>query len=63
MARLEAKTECVDRWRTSDQKLRWYAAALWAVEKQFRRVKNYEHLPLLVTALSAHLPTTTDAAA
>jgi hypothetical protein len=32
MARVEAKTERVDRWRTSDQKLRWCAAALLAVE-------------------------------
>ena len=30
MARLEAKTRRVSRWRTSDQKLRWCASALWA---------------------------------
>ena len=40
MARLEAKTQRVTRWRTSDQKLRWCASALWATERQFRRVKN-----------------------
>lgn len=62
MARLEAKTERVDRWRTSDQKLRWCAAALRAVEAQFRRVKGYEKLPLLVQALRAKI-TTTDVAA
>lgn len=63
MARLEDKTQRVDRWRTSDQKLRWCAAALWSIEAQFRRVKNYQHLPLLVRALSPTLMTTTGAAA
>ena len=63
MARLEAKTERVDRWRTSDQKLRWCAAALWAVEAQFRRVKGYEKLPLLLKALEAKITPTTGVAA
>ncbi len=45
MARLEAKTQRVTRWRTSDQELRWCASALWATERQFRRVKGYRHLP------------------
>ena len=39
MSRLEARTRRVTRWRTSDQKLRWCAAALGAMERQFRRVK------------------------
>lgn len=63
MARLEAKTERVDRWRTSDQKLRWCASALWTVERQFRRIKRYQQLPLLEQALRGTIPTTTDAAA
>jgi transposase-like protein len=63
MARLEAKTQRVRRWRTSDQKLRWCAAALWATERQFRRVKQYRHLPLLNAALQRTLPDTTSAAA
>jgi len=58
MARVEDKTGRVDRWRTSDQKLRWCAAALLAVEKQFRRVKGYTHLPLLERALAAKMQTT-----
>jgi len=58
MARVEARTAKVDRWRTSDQKLRWCAAALLAVEKQFRRVKGYTHLPLLERALAAKMQTT-----
>lgn len=33
MARLEAKTRRVTRWRKSDQKLRWCASVLWAIER------------------------------
>lgn len=62
MARLEARTSRVTRWRTSDQKLRWCAAALWAIERQFRRVKNYRHLPLLKLALHNRLSSTSTAA-
>ena len=51
MARLEAKTQRVTRWKTSDQKLRWCAAARWATERQFRRVKNHLHLRWLKQAL------------
>ena len=63
MARLEAKTGRITRWRTSDQKLRWCAAALWATERQFRRVKQFRQLPLLNAALQRTLTTTTTAAA
>ena len=63
MARLEAKTQRVTRWRTSDQKLRWCASALWATERQFRRVKNHRHLPLLKQALQHTISLTTLAAA
>jgi transposase-like protein len=63
MARLEARTHRVTRWRTSDQKLRWCAAALRAMERQFRRVKNYQQLPLLKHALQNKLSTTQFAAA
>jgi putative transposase len=55
MARVEATTLRVDRWRTSDQKLRWCAAALLAIEPRLRRVKNYQHLPLLEQALAGTL--------
>ena len=57
MARVEAKTARVDRWRTSDQKLRWTAAALLAIEAQFRRVKGWKKLGLLERALGAKLAT------
>jgi transposase-like protein len=63
MARIEARTHRVTRWRTSDQKLRWCAAALWAMERQFRRVKGYRYLPLLKQALNPKLSTTNAAAA
>lgn len=63
MARIEAKTYRVTHWRTSDQKLRWCASALWAMERQFRRVKNCRHLPLLKQALQAKLGSTKSAAA
>ena len=63
MARVEDRTAKVDRWRTSDQKLRWCAAALGVMERQFRRVKGYTHLPLLQRVLAAKIPTPRDAAA
>jgi transposase-like protein len=55
MARVEATTLRVDRWRTSDQKLRWCAAALLAIEPRLRRVKNYQQLPLLEHALASKI--------
>jgi putative transposase len=63
MARVEERTVKVDRWRTSDQKLRWCAAALGVMERQFRRVKGYTHLPLLQRALVAKISPPRDAAA
>ena len=63
MSRLEAKTRRVTRWRTSDQKLRWCGSALWAMERQFRRIKNHRHLHLLKQALVNTLSITNSAAA
>ena len=63
MARLEARTGRSTRRRRSDQKLRWFTAALWATERQFRRVKQFRQLPLLDAALQRTLTTTTTAAA
>jgi transposase-like protein len=63
MSRVEARTRRVTRWRTSDQRLRWCAAALWAMERQFRRVTHYRQLPLLKQALQRTLTSTTTAAA
>lgn len=63
MARVEARTRRVSHWRTSDQKLRWCASALLALENQFRRVKGCVHLPLLERALEAKITPSASAAA
>lgn len=55
LARVEARTARMDHWRTSDQKLRLCAAALWAAEATFHRVKGCDHLPLLIAALDANI--------
>ena len=62
MARVEAKTHRVGRWRTSDQKQRWCAATLIHIEVNFRRVKGYTHLALLHAALRGELPVNPTAA-
>lgn len=62
MARVEAKTQRVGRWRTSDQKQRWCAASLQQIEQRFRRVKGCKHLPLLQAALKGKLSAITAAA-
>jgi len=45
----------VDRWRNSDQKHRWFAAALLDIEPRLRRVRGYRHLPKLRAALIREL--------
>jgi hypothetical protein len=67
MAGVGRRTDRVDRRRTSDQKLRWCASALVAVERGYRRVKGCDDLPLLERALAAKInpkstPSTTAAA-
>ncbi|HEV2718052.1 MAG TPA: transposase, partial [Terriglobales bacterium] len=54
-AQLGQMTDKVDRWRTSDQKQRWVASALLAIEPRLRRIKGYRHLPQLQAALHAEL--------
>jgi transposase-like protein len=51
MAQVEQRTGKVDHWRTSEQKQRWCAAALLAIEPRLRKVKGYRHLPRLAEAL------------
>lgn len=46
-AQLGQRTDKVDRWRNSDQKQRWVAAALLDIEKSLRGIKGYSHLPRL----------------
>jgi len=62
MARVEAKTHRVSRWRTSDQKQRWCAAALLQREQQSRCVKGVKQLSLRQAALRSKLSDTTAAA-
>ena len=63
MSQLERKTQRVARWRTSDQKLRWCAAALLQIEPRFRRIKGCAQRPLLQSALRDKLHLATPAAA
>lgn len=53
LAQVGQLTDKVDRWRTSDQKHRWVASALLAIEPRLRRIKGYRHLPRLQAALQA----------
>ena len=62
MARVEAKTHRIGRWRTSDQKQRWCAATLIHIEMNFRRVKGDTHRALLHAASRGKLPVNTTAA-
>ena len=63
MARVDAKTRRVARWRTSDQKLRWCAAIALQIEQQFRKVKGYKKLGVLQQALKRRLHVQSAAAA
>lgn len=62
MAQIERKTQRVDHWRTSEQKQRWCAAALLQIEKNFRCVRGFKHMPLLQAALTRKLHLSTAAA-
>jgi len=53
----------VDRWRNSDQKQRWLAAALLDIEPRLRRVKGFRALPLLRRALMTTVRSQEDAKA
>jgi transposase-like protein len=41
----------VKRWRSPAQRLRWCSTAFLRAEKQFRRVRGYKSMPVLVSAL------------
>lgn len=51
LAQVERRTGKVSYWRTSEQKQRWCAAALLALEPRLRKVRGYRHLPRLAEAL------------
>jgi hypothetical protein len=54
-AQAEERCAKVDRWKNSNQKHRWLAAALMDIEPRLRKVKGYRHLHLLRTALMKEL--------
>ncbi len=62
LAHVERRTGKVSYWRTSEQKQRWCAAALLAIEPRLRKVRGYRHLPRLVEALRATQRQATDVA-
>jgi hypothetical protein len=49
------RTDKVDRWRTSDQKRRWLAAALLDIEPRLNRIAGFRALPVLRQALQNEL--------
>ncbi|MCI0369957.1 MAG: hypothetical protein L0214_00905 [candidate division NC10 bacterium] len=51
------RTDKVTRWRTSDQKHRWLAAALLDIAPRLPRVKGYGAVPLLRAALHGDIRT------
>jgi transposase-like protein len=48
-------TAKVDRWRTSDQKHRWVASAILAIEPRLRHIKGSPHLAQLAAAVQREL--------
>jgi transposase-like protein len=55
LSQIAQRTDKVCRWRNSDQKQRWVAAALLDIEPRLRRIKGYRHLPLLRVALQVEI--------
>ncbi len=43
----------VKRWHSGDQRERWVGSGLLVAQKQFRRVKGYKQIPLLLSELEA----------
>jgi putative transposase len=47
----------VKRWRDGQMALRWCAAGMLEAEGQFRRVKGYREIPILIAAMDRHFHT------
>jgi len=45
-------TDRVDYWKTSEQRQRWVATALLEIEPRLRKVKGYQHLPQIRSAIA-----------
>ncbi len=43
----------VKRWHAGDQRERWVGSGLLIAQKQFRRIKGYKQIPLLLSELEA----------
>ena len=54
-AMVAQRTRNVKRWKNSDQRYRWMAAALLDIEPRLRRIRGYRFLPTLRLALRNHL--------
>jgi putative transposase len=46
----------VKRWHSGDQRERWVGSGLLVAEKQFRRIKGFKQLPVLLRELEALVP-------
>jgi putative transposase len=46
----------VKRWHSGDQRERWVGSGLLIAQKQFRRIKGYKQIPLLLSELEAAVP-------
>jgi putative transposase len=46
----------VKRWHSGDQRERWIGSGLLVAQKQFRRIKGYKQIPVLLTELEAAVP-------
>jgi hypothetical protein len=57
------RTDKVDRWRNSEQKQRWLAAALLDAQPRLRAVNGYRHLERLRAALQRNAQAETGAKA
>jgi transposase-like protein len=55
MSQIGQRTDKVDYWRNSNQKHRWLATALFDIEKRLKKIKGYQHLPLLRFAIKRKL--------
>ena len=55
MSQIGQKTDKVDFWSNSNQKQRWIAVSLLDIEKRLKKIKGYQHLPLLKKAIKRKL--------
>jgi len=55
MAQVGQRTDKVDYWKNSNQKMRWLATALLDIEQRLNKVKGWKYLPMLRAALIQHV--------